>query len=62
LEIAKNLQGLAMAHSEKGDYEVAKPLVNESGIIIAKYTIKLCRTVGKDSVDFCKSKMYEAKI
>lgn len=35
--MAKNLQGLALAHSEKGDYEVAKPLVSEAGYLVQKY-------------------------
>ena len=36
IETGRNLQGLGLAHAEKGDYEVSQPLLNEAGFITGK--------------------------
>ena len=36
IDMAKNLQGLALAHGEKGDYEISQPLIIEAAKIVEK--------------------------
>jgi tetratricopeptide (TPR) repeat protein len=37
IDHAKNLQGLALIHAEKGEYEISKPLIKEASSVVLKY-------------------------
>ena len=55
VDLAKNLQGLSLAHAEKGDYQVAKPLIVEATEIVK-------RNDGRATLEYCQIRISEAKI
>ena len=49
-DMSKNLQGMALAYTEKGYYEKAKPLIEKAVENVERYIVFWFRTRGIDSL------------